>query len=91
MDRTEFFRRVAVDCAQACPKVPELFPLKVARHELEEAQLRSTAKALEESECSGMTAGPQESATEYAQRRARENDAQALRMQVEQGRAWGLL
>lgn len=22
MDRTEFFRRVAVDCAQACPKVP---------------------------------------------------------------------
>lgn len=70
----------------------EPFPVRIARHELEEAQLRSTAKALEESEAAAITA--QYDAMTLADK-AREfhktNDEAALRFQVEQGRNWGML
>lgn len=61
------------------PNYAEPFQVQVARHELEEVQLRQViqqgADMLAESECSGMTPGPfiePESATAYAQRKARE-------------------
>lgn len=72
----------------------EPFPVKVARHELAEVQLRGTARQAVDPQPGelGESCGPDctfpdcdckpESPTEYAQRRARQNDQRAMALQI---------
>jgi hypothetical protein len=75
---TEWQRKLALDIAQAFPHLP----------------LNAAPKAdpLAESEAAAITAQYDAmTAADKAREFHKNNDAEALRMQVEQGRAWGLL